>query len=249
MTRFRGFTLIELLVVISIIVLLISITLPSLANSKEAARDVQCRTQIRQVMLAFVTFSDDKKGVLPASWYEGPEMWQKAWAGTEVGTRGTSGAFAGSILSYVNGEAAARELYRCPSLPVLGGWGTGQGSNGRFDYSSFTSFSGAKYSLVPLEADWTDPATGSIERAPTPVIVEESPVNHINSCCIEAGHGSSDQQATTHKNGSNYAAIDTSSHRQIYTGRGPNCYEWTARYPSGVVGILIDAAFGGWNSR
>ena len=249
MTRRRGFTLIELLVVISIITLLISLLLPSLSNSKEAARDVQCRTQIRQIMQAFVTFSDDKKGTLPASWYEGADSWQKAWAGTEVGTRGTSGAFPGSILSYVNGEAAARQLYRCPSLPVIGGWGTGVGSNGRFDYASFTSFSGAKAALIPLEAQWIDPGTGTISRAPTPVVIEESPVNHINSCCIEAGHGSSDQQATTHTGGSNYAAIDTSAHRQIFSARGPNCFEWSARYPSGVVGTLIDAAFGGWNSR
>ncbi len=48
----RAFTLIELLVVVSIISLLISITVPSLRRSREAARKAQCLTNLRSVYLA-----------------------------------------------------------------------------------------------------------------------------------------------------------------------------------------------------
>lgn len=42
-----AFTLIELLVVLSIIMLLLSILLPSMANSRMVARDVLCRTRLK----------------------------------------------------------------------------------------------------------------------------------------------------------------------------------------------------------
>ncbi len=60
----RGFTLIELLVVISIIALLISILLPVLSNSREAARTIQCGSQLRQVGLSVHAYATDNDGTL-----------------------------------------------------------------------------------------------------------------------------------------------------------------------------------------
>lgn len=48
-TNKTGFTLIELLVVISIISMLIAILLPALAAAREAARNVQCTSNLRQI--------------------------------------------------------------------------------------------------------------------------------------------------------------------------------------------------------
>lgn len=48
----RGFTLIEVLVVVSIIALLVSILLPSLAQAREAARQAVCSAHIKQVLTA-----------------------------------------------------------------------------------------------------------------------------------------------------------------------------------------------------
>ena len=54
-----GFTLIELLVVIAIIALLLAILLPSLQKVKSIARDVICRSNVRQVGLALQMYVVD----------------------------------------------------------------------------------------------------------------------------------------------------------------------------------------------
>jgi prepilin-type N-terminal cleavage/methylation domain-containing protein/prepilin-type processing-associated H-X9-DG protein len=55
----QGFTLIELLVVISIIALLIAILLPALGAARDAAMNVQCLSNVRQMGIANLTFAAD----------------------------------------------------------------------------------------------------------------------------------------------------------------------------------------------
>lgn len=56
-----GFTLIELLVVISIIALLIGILLPALGAARESGKRAACLSNIRQVGIAALTYTNDNK--------------------------------------------------------------------------------------------------------------------------------------------------------------------------------------------
>ncbi len=54
----HGLTVIELLVVISIIAVLISLVLPAIQQSRESARNLQCRNNLRNLGLACLTFHE-----------------------------------------------------------------------------------------------------------------------------------------------------------------------------------------------
>jgi len=63
----RGFTLIELLVVISILSLLASILFPVFARARENARRTSCLSNLKQIGLAFMQYSQDYDEAYPLS--------------------------------------------------------------------------------------------------------------------------------------------------------------------------------------
>lgn len=78
-SKFRSFTLIELLVVIAIIAILASFLLPGLRKAKEAARRVECMSQLRQIMLGTFSYASDNNSTFPSRGVPGGyphEMWR-----------------------------------------------------------------------------------------------------------------------------------------------------------------------------
>ncbi len=68
--RSKGFTLIELLVVIAIIGILAAILFPVFAQAKESAKKANCISNLRQMSLAYIMYSNDYDEAIPGerSW-------------------------------------------------------------------------------------------------------------------------------------------------------------------------------------
>jgi prepilin-type N-terminal cleavage/methylation domain-containing protein len=80
--RGNGFTLIELLVVIAIIAILAAILFPVFAAAREKARQTACSSNLKQLGLAFVQYTqdyDEQYPVGPAAFYG--SHWGNGWAG------------------------------------------------------------------------------------------------------------------------------------------------------------------------
>jgi prepilin-type N-terminal cleavage/methylation domain-containing protein len=77
MRRSKGFTLIELLVVIAIIAILASILFPVFARAREQARKTVCLSNMKQLGLAMLMYTQDYDEMLPA----GAANW---WAASDI---------------------------------------------------------------------------------------------------------------------------------------------------------------------
>ncbi len=142
-----AFTLIELLVVMGVIAIMAAILLPALAKAKEQARGTACRSNMKQLALAFLMYSEDNSdtfpwpGGAPGRAVKSPDDFAADWCASGDFTINLNlqsewflpgfglNAECGSIYPYVTSQPRqeydgnAKEVYpvyRCPSTGKLG---------------------------------------------------------------------------------------------------------------------------------
>jgi prepilin-type N-terminal cleavage/methylation domain-containing protein/prepilin-type processing-associated H-X9-DG protein len=74
----KAFTLIELLVVIAIIAMLTGILMPSLARAREQGREIYCQSNLHQMHIAAMVYTQTQRDFFPISRYNTKTTTQKA---------------------------------------------------------------------------------------------------------------------------------------------------------------------------
>jgi prepilin-type N-terminal cleavage/methylation domain-containing protein/prepilin-type processing-associated H-X9-DG protein len=115
--RRHGFTIVELLVVIAIIGLLLGLLLPAVQSAREAARRIACKSNLKQVGIAFQVYLDRMKTAKFPVAAQMPSMEPLAYARTSdpKTDRPMYPSIAAQLGPYVEGS---REVFRCPSDSV-----------------------------------------------------------------------------------------------------------------------------------
>jgi prepilin-type N-terminal cleavage/methylation domain-containing protein/prepilin-type processing-associated H-X9-DG protein len=117
--RRGGFTLVELLVVIGIIALLISILLPALSKAQKQARTIQCMSNLRQLSIAFIQYTQEQKGRNPAYFSTcNPVTMDSSWPGLIAKYLPTL-----RVLNVGNVNDVSKNVLFCPEARTLPPYG------------------------------------------------------------------------------------------------------------------------------
>ena len=106
----RAFTLIELLVVIAIIAILAAILFPVFARARENGRRASCQSNLKQIGLGLIQYSQDYDEVLIADWY-GSDTTAGPAASQPPGAAQISYKWMDAAFPYIKSE----QVFTCPS--------------------------------------------------------------------------------------------------------------------------------------
>lgn len=182
---FKGFTLIELLVVIAIIAILAAILFPVFARARENARRASCASNLKQIGLASMQYSQDYDEKLYAHRYNSgansnPLLQSNGGPvpNADITAPATDRTF---WISLLQPYAKSLQVFQCPSNPdgfvggssfAMGSSGIGAGGNG---YGGQNSYGHNDFWLSPAEkyastgSAASPVALASIERVSTTI--------------------------------------------------------------------------------
>ncbi|MBI5833239.1 MAG: DUF1559 domain-containing protein [Armatimonadetes bacterium] len=158
--RQRGFTLIELLVVIAIIAILAAILFPVFAKAREKARQSSCQSNLKQMGLAILQYTQD---------YD--EQYPKAWMGAANG-----GSIAGvqwKWMDSVSPYCKSTQIFDCPSASGAARYSVANGTNygsyvinssywsGVDGHSPSGTWSGLAMAAAPATTIWVTDGNGA----------------------------------------------------------------------------------------
>ncbi|MBA7623623.1 hypothetical protein ES703_31021 [subsurface metagenome] len=111
MRKGKGFTLVEILVVIAIIAILMAILIPVLRNAKERAREVICKSNLRNIGLVVLMYLGDNDDTMPHSRAANGFLWYDS-SGNYLTTNDNT-AYWGIV--YID-HIKKTKIFGCPSL-------------------------------------------------------------------------------------------------------------------------------------
>jgi len=125
----RAFSLIELLVVIAITTLLVGVLVPSLGAARDTALEVQCLSQVRQLVTGWTLYANDSSGRAmplhepgrfspPPPFGTGEREDEVYWFGAIAPDRVEYAR--GFLTPYLDAPHGAYSIYECPAQP----WGS-----------------------------------------------------------------------------------------------------------------------------
>ncbi|MCW2763754.1 MAG: type secretion system protein [Marmoricola sp.] len=113
----RAFTLVELLVVVGVIAVLVGLLLPALSKAREAAKQAQCASNLRQIVTAATLYVNESRGFWPPAHLDFFTKNNDRWHGTRP-TNAAPFDFEGSPLRR---QLGTPQIKACPSFTFVEG--------------------------------------------------------------------------------------------------------------------------------
>jgi len=137
--RSEGFTLIELLVVIAIIAILAAILFPVFARARENARRTSCLSNLKQIGLGLIQYTQDYDEKITSSWYCTTDSSGNCTMGDSGGDTASDPTtqhykWMDAIFPYVKSE----QVFNCPSDSISPQYIYYQNASGaNYNYGSY----------------------------------------------------------------------------------------------------------------